>query len=111
MAKVNVSKKIIIAEPNGAGKTTFAREYLPSGANCPIFINADLIAADLAPFAPKTASINAGRLMLNEIKAIVKATNNFMFETMLSGNTYAKHIADKIKQGDHISLIFLSLPT
>ena len=46
MTKVNVSKKIIIAESNGAGKTTFAREYLPSGANCPIFINAELIAAD-----------------------------------------------------------------
>ena len=49
--------------------------------------------------------------MLNEIKAIVKATNNFMFETMLSGNTYAKHIVDWKKQGYHITLIFFSLPT
>lgn len=31
----------IIAGPNGAGKTTFAREYLPSHAECPNFINAD----------------------------------------------------------------------
>jgi len=36
---------IIIAGPNGAGKTTFAREFLPNEAGCPIFINADLIAA------------------------------------------------------------------
>lgn len=64
----NMPKKIIIiAGPNGAGKTTFAREYLPNEANCPIFVNADLIAAGLAPFAPETASIKAGRLMLKEI--------------------------------------------
>jgi len=58
---------IIIAGPNGAGKTTFAREFLPNEADCPIFVNADLIAAGLSPFAPETASIQAGRVMLKEI--------------------------------------------
>lgn len=43
---------LIIADPNGAGKTTFAREYLLQEANCPVFINADLIAAGLSPFRP-----------------------------------------------------------
>lgn len=38
-------KVIIIAGPNGAGKTTFAREFLPNEAGCPLFVNADLIAA------------------------------------------------------------------
>ena len=38
------SKRIlIIAGPNGAGKTVFATEFLPNEANCPTFINADLI--------------------------------------------------------------------
>lgn len=36
---------LIIAGPNGAGKITFAREFLPHEAECPDFINADLIAA------------------------------------------------------------------
>ena len=31
------------------GKTTFAKEFLPNEADCPIFVNADLIAAGLAP--------------------------------------------------------------
>jgi predicted ABC-type ATPase len=31
---------------------------------CPIFVNADLIAAGLSPFAPERAAIQAGRLML-----------------------------------------------
>ena len=106
-----MSKKIIIiAGPNGAGKTTFAREYLPNEANCPIFVNADLIAAGLAPFAPETASIKAGRLMLNEIKANVKAGNNFAFETTLSGKYYATQIPKWQALDYKVKLLFLALP-
>ena len=49
---ITTKKIVIIAGPNGAGKTTFAREFLPREADCPDFINADLIAAGLSPFAP-----------------------------------------------------------
>ena len=59
-------KIIIIAGPNGAGKTTFAHAFLPQEAQCPRFINADLIAAGLSPFAPEAEAIRAGRLMLEE---------------------------------------------
>ena len=58
---------VIIAGPNGAGKTTFAREFLPNEAGCPIFVNADLIAAGLLPFAPERAAIKAGRLTLEAL--------------------------------------------
>ena len=60
-------KILIIAGPNGAGKTTFATEFLPNEADCPIFINADLIAAKLNPSQPDLAAIQAGRLMLKMI--------------------------------------------
>jgi predicted ABC-type ATPase len=105
-----MKKVIIIAGPNGAGKTTFAREYLPNEASCPTFINADLIAAGLAPFDPESAAIKAARLMLNEIKANIKASNSFAFETTLSGKAYAKDILEWKKSGYHITLVFLSLP-
>ena len=62
---------IIIAGPNGAGKTTFAREYLPLEVGITTFINADLIAAGLSPFAPELAARRAGRLMLEEIDRCV----------------------------------------
>lgn len=53
---MSATKKIvIIAGPNGAGKTTFAREFLPHEADCPVFVNADLIAAGIAPFEPETS--------------------------------------------------------
>jgi predicted ABC-type ATPase len=53
-------KIIIISGPNGVGKTTFARSFLPREAHCPRFINADLIAAGLSPFAPENAAVKAG---------------------------------------------------
>jgi predicted ABC-type ATPase len=59
---------LIVAGPNGAGKTTFACEYLPQEAGCPIFINADLIAEGLSPFAPELVAIRSGRLMLQMIR-------------------------------------------
>jgi predicted ABC-type ATPase len=62
---MTLAKRILIlAGPNGAGKTTFAREYLIHEADCPTFINADLIADGLSPFAPEKAALRAGRIML-----------------------------------------------
>lgn len=44
----------VIAGPNGAGKTTFATKFLPDFVQCKQFLNADLIAAGLAPFDPES---------------------------------------------------------
>lgn len=103
-------KIVIIAGPNGAGKTTFAREFLPNEANCPIFINADLIAAGLSPFNPATATARAGRLMLEEIKDHVRSRRSFAFETTLSGRAYISKIRLWQEIGYHVKIIFLSLP-
>ncbi len=91
--ELNLKKIIIIAGPNGAGKTTFARDFLPAEAQTLRFINADLIAAGLAPFNPESAAFKAGRLMLEEIDECVDAGHSFAFETTLSGLTYLKKIA------------------
>ena len=71
--------------PNGAGKTTFAQEFLPKEAECPRFINVDLIAAGLSPFNPEVAAFQAGRLMVQEIATLVRRRESFAFETTLSG--------------------------
>lgn len=103
-------KILIIAGPNGAGKTTFARSFLPEEAQCLRFINADLIAAGLSPFAPEAAAIKAGRLMLEEIAACAQRGESFAFETTLSGLGYLRHIEQWRAMGYHISLFFLRLP-
>jgi len=102
-------KIIIIAGPNGAGKTTFAEEFLPKEANCPIFINADLIAAGLAPFDPERAAFKAGRLMLAEIDEHSKLGESFAFETTLSGRGYARLIPAWRTDGYTVKLFFLRL--
>lgn len=104
-------KIIIIAGPNGAGKTTFARSFLPQEAQCPRFINADLIAAGLSPFAPEAAAIKAGRLMLEEVAACVGRGESFAFETTLSGLGYLRHIDQWRVQGYRVKLYFLTLPS
>lgn len=102
---------IIIAGPNGAGKTTFARTFLPQEAHCLRFINADLIAAGLSPFAPEAAALRAGRLMVQEMADCVRRGDSFAFETTLSGLTYMRHIAQWHALGYHSSLFFLALPS
>jgi predicted ABC-type ATPase len=99
---------IIIAGPNGAGKTTFARSFLPKEAQCPRFINADLIAAGLSPFQPEAAAIRAGRLMLAEIDDAVAQGETFAFETTLAGRGYLPNVetaiarvAARVRQGGH----------
>jgi len=104
-------KIIIIAGPNGAGKTTFARNFLPYEAHTLRFINADLIAAGLSPFAPEHAAIKAGRLMLQEIMDSVARGENFAFETTLSGKRWLQHIHHWRTHGWHIALYFLALPS
>ena len=99
---------IIVAGPNGAGKTTFAREYLLKEANCPDFVNVDLIAAGLSPFDPDRAAIRAGRIMLSEIERRVRKGESFAFETTLSGQIYARLIPRWRKAGYRVKLIFLS---
>ena len=100
---------IIIAGPNGAGKTTFAREVLTNEANCPTFINADLLAAGLNPLHPERAAIHAGRMMLEMIDTFVRREENFAFETTLSGLNYARLIPRWQAQGYWVTLIFLRL--
>ena len=100
---------LIIAGPNGAGKTTFARAFLPHEAACPAFVNADLIAAGIAPFDPDAAAMRAGRLMLQEIRRHVKASETFAFETTLAGLGYARMIPQWQEAGYHVKMIFLAL--
>jgi predicted ABC-type ATPase len=105
------SRILILAGPNGAGKTTFAREFLPSDAACPTFVNADLIAAGIAPFAPESVAVRAARLMLEEIHRHAAQGVSFAFETTLSGGGYARMIPQWRQSGYRVELFFLSLPS
>jgi predicted ABC-type ATPase len=101
----------IVAGPNGVGKTTFAREFLPRYAECRNFINADLIAAGLAPFSPERVAFRAGRLVLEEIERVTEQGMDFGLETTLAGRSYSALIRSLKHRGYKILIYFLWVPT
>ena len=100
----------IIAGPNGVGKTTFARKYLPRYAHSKNFINADLIAQGISPFAPEAVALRAGRLMIEEIELFANRGIDFAFETTLSGRGHINTIRKLKNRGYAIHLFFLWVP-
>jgi predicted ABC-type ATPase len=103
-------KLFIIAGPNGAGKTTYVRDFLPQEVRCREFVNADLIAAGLSPFAPDRASFEAGRIMLTRLRELAERRDDFAFETTLSGRAYVPLLRDLRVAGYRIRLDFLWIP-
>jgi len=101
----------IIAGPNGGGKTTFAREFLPHYAKCYEFVNADLIAEGLSPFAAPAAAFRAGRLMLEQIYLLAQRRVDFAFETTLSGKSYLPLLRKLKKQGYSLHVFYLWIPS
>lgn len=97
----------IIAGPNGAGKTTYARDFLPAEMRCHEFVNADLIAAGLSPFAPTAAGFEAGRIMIRRLHQLLAGRKDFAFETTLSGYGYISLLEEARATGYRIRLDFL----
>ncbi|MCA9407714.1 MAG: zeta toxin family protein [Candidatus Omnitrophica bacterium] len=104
------SSVYIIAGPNGAGKTTFAIHFLPVYANCNYFVNADLIAKGVSPFAPQREIIKAGRILLEQIHSLSEQNVDFAFETTLSGRTYIRFIENLKRNNYTVYLYFLWIP-
>jgi predicted ABC-type ATPase len=99
----------IIAGPNGAGKTTASYTILPEMLNCREFVNADEIAKGLSPFQAEKAAIDAGRLMLQRIKHLIKSKADFALETTLATRSYVNLINSARESGYSIILIFFWL--
>lgn len=100
----------IVAGPNGAGKTTYVRRFLPQEMGCSEFVNADLIAAGLSPFAPDKAAFEAGRIMLKRLRDLFARRNNFSFETTLTGLGYTHLLREMRSEGYRIRLDYLWIP-
>lgn len=100
----------IIAGPNGAGKTTFAKEFLPLYAKCKNFVNADMIAAGLAPFSPESVAIKAGRILVEQVRRLSEQRADFAFESTLSGTSYVNFLKRMKLKGYVIHIFYLWVP-
>ena len=97
----------IIAGPNGAGKTTFASRFLPEESGELEFVNVDLIARGLSPFAPEAAAGAAGRIALTRVGRLIRERKTFAWETTLSGRTTKGWVRKAKAAGYFIKLVFM----
>jgi predicted ABC-type ATPase len=100
----------VIAGPNGAGKSTFVENYLNRYVDCDEFLNADLIARGLSPFAPERQASRAAEIFLQRLDELELGNNSFALETTLAGLVYRRRIAWWRKLGFRVTLFFLWLP-
>ncbi len=102
---------VALAGPNGAGKSTAGPALLKDTLGITEFVNADLIAQGISPFAPEAAAVTAGRVMLARLRELSRRRLTFAFETTLSGRAYARWIADLLETGYLFHVVFLWLPS
>ncbi|MBR5610191.1 MAG: zeta toxin family protein [Bacteroidales bacterium] len=106
-------KLFIIAGCNGAGKTTASFTILPEILNCHEFVNADIIAKGLSPFAPEKAAVAAGRILLERVKELMESGKDFAIETTLATRTHVKMIKEAQERGYIVTILFfwLNMPS
>jgi predicted ABC-type ATPase len=97
----------ILAGPNGVGKTTYADRYLPDVIRELEFVNADLIARGIAPYAPERAAMEAGRIALERIRHLIESGTSFTWETTMSGRTAVRWLQSAKDAGYTIKCYFL----
>lgn len=99
----------IICGCNGAGKTTASYTVLPEILHCKEFVNADEIARGLSPFNPEDVAIEAGRLMLQRIEALLEREESFSIETTLATKSYVNLVRKAQVKGYSVKILFFWL--
>jgi predicted ABC-type ATPase len=106
-----LSDVFIIGGPNGAGKTTVAKVLLPEELELAAYLNADEIARSISPQDVDAAAFQAGRLMLERMRELVRSGTSFAFETTFSGKSYLRLLKEWQGLGWRVTLIYLWLPS
>lgn len=97
----------VIAGSNGSGKTTIAQTLLPNYFNCNEFVNADLVAAGIAPKDIASVAITAGKKTLGLVEQLFEDGMSFAIETTLSGRVHERMIKRAQQLGYYVILIYI----
>lgn len=100
---------VVLGGPNGAGKTAVARWLLPRFLDLGTFVNADAIAVGLSAFTPESASIRAGRLMLDRLHELAGRREDFAFETTLASRLFARFLRLLKRDGYRVHIVSVAL--
>ncbi len=96
---------MVLAGPNGAGKSSLYRMIRFAGE----FVNADDIARKLRPDKPDDAAIEAGKIALERLDALVADRADFVYETTLSSHQSIKLLRAARDAGYAVLLVFVAL--
>lgn len=99
----------VIGGANRSGKTTVSMSLLPI-LDCFEYINADAIAAG-SPLNPESMAVQAGRLMIERLRALSDSGSDFAFETTLASRTFAPFLRGCKIKGYTVNLIYFWLQT
>ncbi len=102
--------KLLLAQTEPE-KTTFVQNYLDRYVDCDEFLNADLIAAGLSPFAPEREALAASQIFLERLNTLEKGERSFALETTLAARSYKDRIRKWKELGFVVNLMFLWLPS
>ena len=104
----------LVAGPNGVGKTTYALRHIRAVSGSVRFVNLDEIARGLSPIAPDAERVEAARIALARIDALLRANGDsvdFTIETTLSGLTYLRRLMAAKRRGWAINLLYFTVAT
>jgi predicted ABC-type ATPase len=73
------------------------------------FVNPDVIAQGLSAFAPERKAMAAGRIMLGQLRDLVRRRETFAFETTLATRSFAPWLSGLRRKGYRVHLLFLWL--
>jgi predicted ABC-type ATPase len=98
----------IVGGTNGSGKSSIyqnSSELRGSGE----FVNADLVARQISPHNTDTASLIAGRRVIERLDYLISKRENFVYETTLSSKQSIELISTVRNCGYRVGLFFVIL--
>ena len=98
----------ILGGTNGSGKSSIyqnSSELRGSGE----FVNADLVARQISPHNTDTASLLAGRRVIERLDLLISKRENFVYETTLSSKQSIDLISTARNSGYRVGLLFVIL--
>jgi predicted ABC-type ATPase len=95
----------ILGGANGSGKSTIYSKLHLDGE----LVNADLVARQISPGSPESATEAAGRRVLQRLKELLSAKESFVYETTLSSHQSIKLMERARDGGYSVNLAFIIL--
>src|SRR4051812_22007352 len=99
----------IVAGAHGRGKKNFSESYIFKRRRSLIYLNPDIIAAGISTVDAERASLQAGRILITEVKHLISQGQSFCFETTLAGRTWFTILNKALRKGYEINIYYLYL--